>query len=155
MFKIQSSISLRILILGIMLGLLLIPINLVGSLVFERQERAGEVVGEMSSQWGGKQVVAGPFLVIPYQTVREELREDPTKIDEGREISVQVQVAAEMYFLPEKLNLETDLKAEKRNRGIYEAVLYHGNVKFQGNFKQPSVSDFPMNTKKFSGRNQK
>ncbi|WP_061247373.1 cell envelope integrity protein CreD [Leptospira noguchii] len=152
MFKIQSSISLRILILGIMLGLLLIPINLVGSLVFERQERAGEVVGEMSSQWGGKQVVAGPFLVIPYQTIREELREDPTileKIDEGRkEISVQVHVTSDMYFLPEKLNLETDLKAEKRKRGIYEAVLYHGNVKFQGNFKQPSVSDFPMNTKK-------
>ncbi len=144
MFKIQSSVSLRILILGIMLGLLLIPINLVGSLVFERQTRAGEAIEEMSSKWGGKQEMAGPFLVIPYQALEEEIREDK----HGKEIRVQVNVFKEMYFLPEKLNLETDLKAEKRKRGIYEAVLYHGNVKFQGNFKQPSISDFPMNTKK-------
>ncbi|WP_061246386.1 cell envelope integrity protein CreD [Leptospira interrogans] len=144
MFKIQSSVSLRILILGIMLGLLLIPINLVGSLVFERQARAGEAIEEMSSKWGGKQEMAGPFLVIPYQALEEEIREDK----HGKEIRVQVNVFKEMYFLPEKLNLETDLKAEKRKRGIYEAVLYHGNVKFQGNFKQPSISDFPMNTKK-------
>ncbi|UVD72012.1 cell envelope integrity protein CreD [Leptospira borgpetersenii] len=144
MFKIQSSVSFRVLILGIMLGLLLIPINLVGSLVFERQERAGEAVGEMSSKWGGKQEMAGPFLVIPYQALEEEKRED----EHGKETRAQVDVFKKMYFLPEKLQLETDLKAEKRKRGIYEAVLYHGNVKFQGNFKQPSVSDFPMNTKK-------
>ncbi len=88
--------------------------------------------------------MAGPFLVIPYQALEEEKRED----EHGKETRAQVDVFKKMYFLPEKLQLETDLKAEKRKRGIYEAVLYHGNVKFQGNFKQPSVSDFPMNTKK-------
>lgn len=94
MFKIQSSVSFRVLILGIMLGLLLIPINLVGSLVFERQERAGEAVGEMSSKWGGKQEMAGPFLVIPYQALEEEKRED----EHGKETRAQVDVFKKCIF---------------------------------------------------------
>ncbi|EKO31895.1 cell envelope integrity protein CreD [Leptospira santarosai] len=137
--SIFSSVSVRISILAVMLALFLIPINLVDSLIHERQERAAGSAEEMSSKWGGKQTVAGPFLVIPYE-VKEKIRDK-----DGKEILVGEN--GEMYFLPETLDLEANLKAEKRKRGIYEAVLYNGNIKFQGNFKRPTVSDFPSNTK--------
>ncbi|EMM77995.1 cell envelope integrity protein CreD [Leptospira santarosai] len=139
--KLFSSVGFRISILAVMLALFLIPINLVDSLIFERQERAAVAAKEMSSKWGGKQTVAGPFLVIPYEVPKEKIRDK-----DGTEIVVSGEYG-EMYFLPETLDLEADLKAEKRKRGIYEAVLYNGNVKFQGNFKRPTVSDFPSNTK--------
>ncbi|EMN45147.1 cell envelope integrity protein CreD [Leptospira weilii] len=142
MFNIQSSIGLRILILAAMLAVFLIPINLVSSLIFERQSRAGEAVEEIGSKWGGKQKVSGPFLVIPYQKLEE--REEENK--DGKKVIVKVTVYEEMYFLPEKLDLEARLNAEKRKRGIYEAVLYNGNLMFQGIFRRPTVSDFPWNT---------
>ncbi|MDI7173418.1 cell envelope integrity protein CreD [Leptospira santarosai] len=138
--SIFSSVSVRISILAVMLALFLIPINLVDSLIHERRERAAGSAEEMSSKWGGKQTVAGPFLVIPYEVHKEKVRNE-----DGNEILVGEN--GEMYFLPETLDLEADLKAEKRKRGIYEAVLYNGNVKFRGNFKRPIVSDFPNNTK--------
>ncbi|EMO33197.1 inner membrane protein CreD [Leptospira santarosai str. HAI821] len=138
--SIFSSVSVRISILAVMLALFLIPISLVDSLIYERQERAAGSAEEMSSKWGGKQTVAGPFLVIPYEVHKEKVRNE-----DGNEILVGEN--GEMYFLPETLDLEADLKAEKRKRGIYEAVLYNGNVKFRGNFKRPTVSDFPNNTK--------
>ncbi|MCL8267818.1 cell envelope integrity protein CreD [Leptospira weilii] len=143
MFNIQSSIGLRILILAAMLAVFLIPIGLVSSLILERQSRAGEAVEEMGAKWGGKQKVSGPFLVVPYQILEEEkvYRND-------KEVTVKIMVSREMYFLPEKLSLETHLNAEKRNRGIYDAVLYNGNLMFQGIFKQLSAFDFPEDTKK-------
>ncbi|EMO15426.1 cell envelope integrity protein CreD [Leptospira santarosai] len=138
--SIFSSVSVRISILAVMLALFLIPISLVDSLIHERQERAADAAVEMSSKWGGKQTVAGPFLVIPYEVYKEKVRNE-----DGNEILVGEN--GEMYFLPETLDLEANLKAEKRKRGIYEAVLYNGNVKFRGNFKRPTVSDFPSNAK--------
>ncbi|MBM9502186.1 cell envelope integrity protein CreD [Leptospira sp. 201903071] len=140
MFKIQSSINLRIFILAILLAGFLIPIQMVHSLISERQQRAVEAAEEVSSKWGSSQTVAGPFLAIPYKVHKEKVIGQ-----NGEEILIGED--GEMYFLPEELNLETDLKTEKRKRGIYEVILYGGNLKIQGNFKQPSVSDFPENTK--------
>ncbi|XDD51726.1 cell envelope integrity protein CreD [Leptospira sp. WS92.C1] len=140
MFKIQSSINLRILILAILLSGFLIPIQMVDSLVSERQQRAMEATEEVSSKWGSSQTVAGPFLVIPYKVHKEKV-----KGQNGEDIIIGED--GEMYFLPEELNLETNLKTEKRKRGIYEAILYGGDLKMEGNFNPPGVSDFPENTK--------
>ncbi|WP_061248435.1 cell envelope integrity protein CreD [Leptospira alstonii] len=142
MFNVQSSINLRIFILAILLAGFLIPIQMVDSLVSERQQRAAEAAVEVSSKWGSSQTVAGPILVVPYHVLKKEIEEK-----NGKEVFVKANVYEKMYFLPEELNLETDLKAEKRKRGIYEAILYAGDLKIQGNFKRPTVSDFPKDTK--------
>ncbi|AOP33910.1 hypothetical protein A0128_08710 [Leptospira tipperaryensis] len=140
MFKIQSSVNFRIFILVLLLSGFLIPIQMVVSLVSERQQRAVETAEEVSSKWGGSQTVAGPFLAIPYKVYKEKL-----KGQNGEDILIGED--GEMYFFPEELNLETDLKTERRKRGIYEAILYGGDLKIQGNINQPLVSDFPENTK--------
>ncbi|PJZ55146.1 cell envelope integrity protein CreD [Leptospira adleri] len=140
MFKIQSSVNLRIFILVLLLSGFLIPIQMVVSLVSERQLRAAEAAEEVSSKWGSSQTVAGPFLAIPYKVHKEKV-----KGQNGEEVILGDD--GEMFFLPEELNLETNLKTEKRKRGIYEVILYGGDLKMEGNFKQPLVSDFPENTK--------
>ncbi|EMY79618.1 inner membrane protein CreD [Leptospira weilii serovar Ranarum str. ICFT] len=148
MFKIQSSVTIRIIILGILLCGFLIPISMIDSLVMERQQRAVEAAEEVSSKWGASQTVAGPFLVVPYRIQRERTEER-----DGKDVLVKENAYEEMYFLPEELNLETDLKSEKRKRGIYEVILYGGDLKLQGNFKRPSVFDFPEDTKRIDWNN--
>ncbi|PJZ64792.1 cell envelope integrity protein CreD [Leptospira wolffii] len=139
MFKIQTSVNLRILILGAMLVGFLVPLVMVGGLVSERQDRSREAVLEMGSKWGSPQIVAGPFLVVPYKLYKEK-----KKGEDAEEVAEE----GEVYFLPETLNVESDLKAEKRKRGIYEAVLYGGNVKIRGEFKSPTRNDFPSRTER-------
>ncbi|TGJ98582.1 cell envelope integrity protein CreD [Leptospira langatensis] len=142
MFKIQSSVNLRILILGLMLLGFLIPLGMVGGLVSERQERARSSVQEIGSKWGMPQTVAGPFLVVPY-----------TFYSEKNQDGISTEIEGEIYFLPDELDMETDLKTEKRKRGIYEAILYSGDLKIKGNFKTPSRTDFPNGTKSIQWEN--
>lgn len=136
----KTSVSARVVILGGMLIGFVVPLFLVAGLVSERQERSKQAVQEMNAKWGASQVIAGPFLAIPYQLEKNpKSRTDEVEEDFGNE---------EIYILPENLQVEADLKAEKRKRSIYETVLFSGDFKIQGNFKAPSLSDFPARTKK-------
>ncbi|MEI7011626.1 cell envelope integrity protein CreD [Leptospira licerasiae] len=139
MSRLKTSIGVRVLILGAMLIGFVIPLFMMGSLVLERQERAREAVQEMNSKWGASQVIAGPFLVIPYK-----LEKTKKNVHDEDEVDSE---SGEIYILPENLTVDSDLKAEKRKRSIFETVLFSGDFKMEGSFKSPSISDFPAKTK--------
>ncbi|WP_411824886.1 cell envelope integrity protein CreD [Leptospira sp. 'Mane'] len=139
MIKIQNSVNLRLVVLGLMALGFLIPLGLVGALVEERHRSSVDAVLEISSKWGGAQVLAGPFLVVPYNIQILKSGENSKK----QEWDYQTNYA---YFLPEEIHIEGDLKSEIRKRSIYQAVLYNGELKLDGKFKLPVESDFPSDT---------
>ena len=47
--------------------LMLIPITMVQSLIEERASQKDSVAAEITSVWGGQQLLTGPILVIPYE----------------------------------------------------------------------------------------
>src|SRR5258708_20720200 len=59
-------VGLCLVLLALLGGLLLIPLNMVNDLVYERAERSREVESELAGQWGSEQTVAGPILLVPY-----------------------------------------------------------------------------------------
>ena len=63
---IKESVSIKLLSIGFLVLVLLIPSSWITSLMEERQVRAGEVMEEVAGKWSGSQTVAGPILVIPY-----------------------------------------------------------------------------------------
>jgi inner membrane protein len=63
---IQESITIKLLSIGFLVLILLIPSAWIQELIQERQLRADGVIQEVSSKWSGSQTLAGPILVIPY-----------------------------------------------------------------------------------------
>ena len=74
---ILESITVKLVSIGFLVLILLIPSSWIQDLMNERQSRAEDVMQEVSSKWSGSQTLSGPILVIPYK-VRQ-------KIDHGKD----------------------------------------------------------------------
>src|SRR5262245_42586554 len=86
------DITKRVVMLGILILLMLIPLTMISDLVNERSNRRYEVETQIAEQWGGYQVVSGPVLMIPYVT-----RSTYTRTDGSVGETVTERTA---YFLP-------------------------------------------------------
>ena len=114
--------------IGILMALLLIPMGMVRGLIGEREARRGEVEREVAGKWGGKQLLAGPILTVPYRTYSTD--------DKGR-TDTAVQYA---HFLPEDLEVLGILAPEVRTRGIFAVPVFRGDLDISGRFARPSFA---------------
>lgn len=125
----RGSVTLKLLSIGVLLLLLLVPSGMVESLITERAASRDAATAEISSQWGGAQLVLGPVLVLPY-TARVT--------DEKGIVS---EVTHYLSLLPDTLATTGTLAPERRHRGIYEAVVYRAGLHVQGAFQAPPLAD--------------
>ena len=109
--------------------LLLIPAGLIQNLIREREYTQENAINEMTSVWGGEQMLVGPYLTVPFDAPYTVTNSDGTE-----EISYARNY---LYVLPEFLNGAVDVQPETRKLGIYEAVVYRGEADMQGEFKLP------------------
>jgi inner membrane protein len=131
----KESIMIKLMSIGFLLLILLIPSSWIGSLIAERQARSGEVISEITDKWSGTQTVTGPVLVIPFTKV-----ETVSRWEKGDRIQEVVKSVHKAYFLPEKLSVTGDVAPEVRHRGIYEAVVYTSKLGFTAEFATPDFS---------------
>ncbi|AMJ66842.1 cell envelope integrity protein CreD [Hymenobacter sp. PAMC 26628] len=125
----SNSVTLKLISIGILLLLLLIPSSMVQGLITERAENRDAATAEISGQWGGPQLVLGPVLVLPYTARSTD--------DKGR-VSETTQY---LSLLPDTLATTGTLVPERRHRGIYEAVVYRAGLHVQGAFQAPPLAD--------------
>ena len=119
----RNSISLKLLVIGIFVLILLIPSEMVQSLIRERETTRNEAISEIWRTWGDRQVLAGPVVSVPvitYKSLANGTVESTTRF---------------LHFLPENLSVSGDVVPVIRYRSIYEVVLYSTNLAVQGNFK--------------------
>ncbi len=135
----MNSYSVKMVIVSGLAILLLIPSFLIMGIISERIELSQKVKKELYTQWGGKQVVAGPVLNIPY-SVKE--------IGEKNQVTNERHGVA--HFLPETLKTDGTLYPETRKRGIYEVVVYEGKLQLKGSFSQPDVSQLDLQNADFN-----
>ena len=64
----KQSVTIRLITIGILILLLLIPVSMVESLIREREYRQEEAIREVSSKWGEQQTITGLVLTVPYKT---------------------------------------------------------------------------------------
>ncbi len=124
--------------IGFLILLLLIPTFMIQSLISEREGRKSEAVREVSSKWGNSQKLIGPVLRVPFYEI--------TKIETinaaGKKEIEQTKNLQYAYFLPNQLNVNGEISPEKRNRGIYDIVVYSSKTTFSGNFSTISLEQF-------------
>lgn len=129
----MNSYSVKMIIVSGLAILLMIPAFLIQDIIKERIALSEKVKNELYAQWGGKQVVAGPVLNVPFTS--QEQNENNQGVVERHGIA---------HFLPETLKTEGNLKPEIRYRGIYKVVVYEGHLKMKGSFAQPDVTQLDL-----------
>lgn len=134
-----NSYSVKMIVVSGLAILLLIPSFLIQDVIRERISLSEKVKNELYAQWGGKQVVAGPVLNVPF-TIQEK-NETNQGVPERKGIA---------HFLPETFKTDGSLAPEKRRRGIYEVVVYEGSLKLKGSFAQPDVSRLDIPDARFN-----
>lgn len=116
---------------------LLIPLAMIGSLLDERRQRRDEAVGNITSTWGGDQVIAGPVWVVPYYYRLVSKKEVLGRDGISRVETEEKRIKAQAFFLPSTLSVTGSLAPSLLHRGIYEAVVFDGRLTLEGSFPLP------------------
>lgn len=138
----NDSIMVKLASIGFLILILLIPSNWVESLIAEREGRAEGVIEEVASKWSGQQTINGPLLILPYiyryavDVEHERVVNGKTIVEIKTEMKERVQNA---YFLPEKLVINGTVEPKKRERGIFEVVLYESVIDIKAQFNKPTM----------------
>lgn len=138
-YQFMNSFSVKMIIVSVLAILLLIPSVLIQEVIKERIALSEKVKSELYAQWGGKQVVAGPVLNVPFSVA------EPGETNQA--VNLRKGVA---HFLPETLKTDGILFPETRKRGIYKVVVYEGKLNLKGSFAQPDVSQLDLQNARFN-----
>lgn len=136
---ITESIMVKLVSIGFLILILLIPSSWVESLISERQGRADEVMREVSDKWSGNQTLSGPILVIPFTHVERIKR-----WDNGKQIEEVFETVKTAYFVPETMQVKGVVKPEIRHRGIFEVAVYTSEVTMDAQFATPDFSSWSI-----------
>src|SRR6476661_7116029 len=101
----RHSTILKLLGVGALVLVLLIPLAMITGVLNERLQRRNEAVADITSAWGREQNVIGPVLGIPYQYKFKTVKEIPApdgKVEHGE---VEESATVNAYLLAEALNI--------------------------------------------------
>jgi len=132
-FSEKYAAIIKVASIGILILILLIPASMIQSLIREREMRQQEAIMEINNSWGYEQTITGPFLTIPYYDYFK---------NNNNEIIKSVVYA---HFLPEKLDIKSQINPEKRSRGIFDVIVYNSSLDLSGSFKFPDVKSLNIN----------
>ena len=135
--KIQTSLTIKLLTIGILILLLLIPLDMVQDLIRDREYRNYEAINEVNQLWGSHQTLKGPVLSIPY---KEYIKE---KVDDKEVVRV---LTHRLQVFPKILKYKGEVNPEKLHRGIYEVAVYKGEIDISGQFLFQDVIEWGVDT---------
>ncbi|MCG8307442.1 MAG: cell envelope integrity protein CreD [Cytophagales bacterium] len=131
--RISQSVTFKLISIGILILLLLIPKSMINSLIIERERRMQETIHEVTDKWSRSQTVSGPSLIIPYKK-----RIEP---DDEKKAKMVIRYAT---FLPEELNVKSVVDPEERYRGIFRVIVYRARLSLTGKFPKPDFSKWDI-----------
>src|SRR3954451_23694658 len=131
-FKRRSSTMLKLLGVGALIMIMLIPLAMIQGVLSDRLARRNETVEHTTSSWGKDQSITGPVLVIPYLYHGTVVRS--VTLPDGRVETREVAetTVAYAYFLPDTLEITGDVQTQTFDRGSYEGGGLRGGGKISG-----------------------
>lgn len=130
----NNSVTFKLLVIGVLCALLLIPATLIQNLVREREQTARTVTEEVSAKWGGQQQISGPVLSVPF-------REYFHTTEKGHQYRVR-----HAYFMADALLITGTIVPEIRKRSIHPVTLYKSELRFNGRFNFPDLSSLKIDS---------
>ena len=118
---IKNSNTFRVLFVGFLVLLLLIPMGMVESVIFERSHLYHQANREITASWGKEQLLVGPILTIPYVKTFSD--------NAGWSYDSQYK-----HLRPQTMTVNSHIETQIRYRGIYKVPVYTATVRFNGLF---------------------
>ena len=116
--KNRDAITLKILLIGVLIVVLIIPMFMIQNLISEREDTAKEATNEVQQKWSGPQTIIGPILTLSYSY----------KDEEGKTQFGYVN------YLPEQLDITGNVATQELKRGLYEIIVYNSSLELRGKF---------------------
>ncbi len=126
---VKESIIVKLMSIGVLLLVLLIPSVWVQNIINERQERANSVIEEVSEKWSGNQTLTGPILMVPFKQTKEV-----KEWNGGVAITRQVETKHAAFFLPTNLDVNGKVATSELSRGIFNVVVYDSDLDLKSSF---------------------
>ncbi len=125
----SSQFTLKLLFIGMLALVLLIPRYFISRLIDERVSLQESVLQETSDSWAGDQCIAGPF--IKYTICKTEAIEEVV----NKKSKTTIRKSYTDYFLaPQVLRYDANILPNEKSRGIYKITTYNADIKAEGHF---------------------
>lgn len=129
---VRHSVTIKLLAVGFLLLLLLIPTSMVESLIGERAQFRDNVLADVTGKWGGPQLLTGPVLVLPCHYAER---------DRDNKLVTSTGYAC---FLPDSLSCTGELLPETRQRSLYDLVVYRARLRVRGSFRTEALANWDL-----------
>ncbi|MFM5907932.1 MAG: inner membrane CreD family protein, partial [Novosphingobium sp.] len=129
----EKSPAIKLLLVGLIAFVLIVPLMMVYGLVWDRQNQAQTAQAAINEGWGGPQVISGPVIVVPFRTTQTQTEEV-----NGKSTSKVVEVEKLFYISPVSNAVSTKVDPEERKKSIYRSVLYTAHVTGAAKFALPA-----------------
>jgi inner membrane protein len=132
----------KLLAIGGLMLLLLIPLALLGGLVEERQQRADEVVADIAQASAHAQRITAPLLRLEVERVL--VRMERTSSDERAPLQPVERTEVETLLVAaEDVAVDATLGTETRRRGLFEARIFRQEASIKARFRLPALRAWP------------
>lgn len=130
-----QSTTAKMIMVGVLTLVLLIPLGFVNDLITERATRQQEVVNEINDKWGKEVLIYGPILKVPYNTFEETV-----SVNEKTKVTVKQRklITKFAYFFPNTLKANAFVKTNQLKRNNYESVVFNSEMHFEGSYLKPN-----------------
>src|SRR5690606_12517740 len=134
----QKTLLVKIVLIGVLSMLLLIPLGMIEGKVNERKGYRDSAERDISESWTGAQTLRGPVLVVPYE---EKTLSRVWDKELEKYVEQENRRSGRLYFFPRQLNIGADVNTEQRFRGIYGVPVYVAALDMTGVFDVPANFD--------------
>ena len=131
-------IRIKLAVIALLVLLLTVPLLLIVSKIYERDNYYDQAKSDISRSWTGEQKILGPVLVVPYTSFYEKREYDN---DLKRHVTNRYEVSRTALVLPENLATKVALKTEVRYRGIYEVPVYSSTIDLDGVISTAAIKE--------------
>src|ERR1700730_36378 len=143
----RQSTIIKLLGVGALVLVLLIPLAMISGVLSDRLMRRSEAVAEITSSWGKEQNVIGPVLGIPFQYKFKTVKETAGADGKLERREVEETATGNAYFLPQSLKIDGDVQTQTLHRGIYNAAVFRAQVALSGKFSLPDFGALKIDLK--------
>jgi inner membrane protein len=123
----RSSVTAKVLTIGVILLLMLIPLKMIEGLVADRDREKGLAEAEIAQSWGNVQTVGGPVVIVPFRHRRFD--------SQGAERLLE----DELYLFPLELTIEGGAEMQVLSRGIFEVPVYSASLSVTGRLRPVEI----------------
>lgn len=130
----QKILFFKLLSVGLLALLLLIPLGLIENVIAARQHRQLGVEQTIAASSAGSQTLIGPVLVIPYT----EKMITKTHDEKGKEQTTITEYDRRAVFAPATLDVKAVTTTDTKYKGLYKALVHTTKGRWRTHFEVPA-----------------